>query len=391
MIYLWIMFSGAVNMLKLKLCVLCLIGCLLCGLACANLHGTIPVIDMHDYFTPGRREIFVENLAKAMQTVGFVAVINSRVDTQVLDDAYMAAKRFYAKPTEHKMQYHNPALNGQRGYVQSEVAKGNNVKDFKEFYLLAPEYPQSIRQEYNYLDNIWPTDAGFKEAMQKLIVELDHYSVPIAQALAQGLHEEPDYFVRMTRHGATLLRSIHYPAHPPQNTVWAAAHTDIDLFTILPRATAEGLQILNQHGEWIDVIVPDNAFIINAGDMLQNITNGLYKSAAHRVICKNPLGERYSMVMFIHPRLDDSVAPLAKYITQVGKQNFASVTARELLFERLIDLGLHSPALLQDFANSGAMERLIAVNRGSIAAMHALREANLASPIVLKTLSTQAH
>src|SRR5690606_27127120 len=161
---------------------------------------------------------------------------------------------------------------------------------------------------------------------------------------------------------------------------------DIDLFTILPRATAEGLQLQNANGEWIDVVVPDNAIIINAGDMLQNITNGLYKSARHRVINKNPSSERYSMVAFIHPRPSDRMDPLPNYIAAVGSRKFGNLTAQELLFERLIELGIHSPALLEQFAKSGAPERLLEVNRASPKALQALKDANLASPTILAAL-----
>src|SRR5690606_33737116 len=109
-----------------------------------------------------------------------------------------------------------------------------------------------------------------KPAVQKLIRELDEYVVLIEQALAESIGERKDYFSKMTAHGDYLLRSLHYPSNPPADTVWAAAHTDIDLFTILPRATSEGLQLQTASGDWIDVVVPNNAFIIIAGDMLQN-------------------------------------------------------------------------------------------------------------------------
>lgn len=357
-------------------------------LAQAKLDATIPVIDMNDYYSKSRHAIFIANLSQAMQTVGFVAVINSKVDPQILDNAYKAAQDFYAQPLSEKSKYQKTELNGQRGYVQSEMAKGQARKDYKEFYHITREYSQTIRIQYNYADNIWPDDKKFTLAMQQLIKELDQYTYVIESALSESIGENPDFFTNMTRHGDFLLRSIHYPVNPPEETVWAAAHTDIDLFTILPRATAEGLQVKNSQDEWIDVIVPDNAFIINAGDMLQNITNGVYKSAVHRVISKSKNIERYSMVAFIHPRPDDRMDPLPKFIDQVGAQNFANATRNELLFERLIDLGLHSPALLEQFAESGAISRLIEVNRASSQVMRELRDANLATADVLLKLNS---
>lgn len=367
----------------------CAIALLLVTLSAqAKFDATIPVIDMNDYYSKTKQQAFINDLAVAMKTVGFVAVINSRVDKNVLDSAYQQAKEFYKQPLSNKNICHDAALNGQRGYVQSEIAQGQSKKDYKEFYHIARDYSPAVLAEFNYAPNIWPDDYKFKSAMQQLIAQLDQYTQVIGTALALSIGVEPDFFNKMTEQGNFLLRSIHYPANPPIDSVWASAHTDIDLFTILPRATAEGLQILNEDNQWIDVVVPDNAFIINAGDMLQNITNGVYKSAKHRVVSKNKNVERYSMVAFIHPRPNDGMAPLPKFIQQVGIKRFASATSRELLFERLIELGLDSPWLLQQFAQSGAIERLIEVDRASIKAMQALRKANLASNTVLEKLAS---
>lgn len=357
--------------------------------AVAGFDATIPVIDLNDFNAPERHKIFIRDLSNALSKFGFVAVINTNVDKKVLNEAYAAAKEFYAQPTATKMLSHDPKINGQRGYVQSEIAKGQNLKDFKEFYHITREYSSEISQRYGYPANIWPNNARFKVAMQQLLVALEDHIAVVEQALAESIGQPRNYFNNITKEGGLLLRSLHYPAHPPKDIVWAAAHTDIDLFTILPRATADGLQLLNDNGEWMDVIVPDDAFIINAGDMLQNLTNGVYKSAMHRVVSKNPDIERYSIVVFIHPRPSDSISPLPKFVAQVGKRNFANVTAQELLSERLIDLGLNSQELLQNFAASGAIERLLDVDRASVAAMRALQKANLASPRVKAALLQQ--
>jgi isopenicillin N synthase-like dioxygenase len=73
--------------------------------------------------------------------------------------------------------------------------------------------------------------------------------------------------------------------------------------------------------------------------MLQNVTNGLYKSTTHRVV--NPpdgdaASDRYSMPCFIHPRKDADLTPLAS----CGAPTFPSITAGEYLDQRLREIGL---------------------------------------------------
>jgi isopenicillin N synthase-like dioxygenase len=224
--------------------------------------------------------------------------------------------------------------------------------------------------------------------MCALYAALEKYMAPLEMAMAEAIGAPKDLFTEMTGEGDVLLRAIHYPATPPKNRMWAAEHTDIDLFAILPRATAEGLQVQNRQGEWIDIKVPENAFIVNGGDMLENITNGEFRSGLHRVIAKDDGYERYSMVLFVHPRSKDHLDPLPNCIERTGGiRKYANATRLELLEERLVDLGLASQAMMQHLADSGLMERLIEVGRASPKAMKKLSAAGLASAAVLQELA----
>lgn len=174
------------------------------------------------------------------------------------------------------------------------------------------------------------------------------------------------------------MRAIYYPPNPPADRIWAAAHTDINLFTILPRATTAGLQVLNREGQWVDVSVPDNAFVINASDMLENLSNGEFRSGLHRVVDTGTGQGRLSMVLFIHPHATGRLDPLPQCIERTGGvRRYADAMQWELLAERLADLGLASPELLQKLAESGLMERLIEVGRASPEALQALANAGL--------------
>ncbi len=360
---------------------------LICGSLLAKFDATIPVIDLADYYSTLKHDALIKEFADAMHTVGFVAITNTYIDQKTLDDAYRSAQDFYNYPLDVKMKSHNAALNGQRGYVLSEVAQGQSIKDHKEFYHIAREYSQDIMDKYHYPPNVWPEDQTFRNNMLQLISLLDEYVDIVGMILAESIDKPQNYFNDMTRHGNFLLRSIHYPSDTPKDSIWAAAHTDIDLFTLLPMATAEGLQVLNTNGEWVKVVVPENALIVNAGDFLENITNGYYKSARHRVVSVDNSSERYSIVAFVHPRLDDSMSPLPEFIALSGQQKFANATSKELLFDRLIELGLHSQDLLQEYVQTGVIERLIDVNRASNTVMQTLVKANLASPKVIDHIS----
>jgi isopenicillin N synthase-like dioxygenase len=351
------------------------------------LDSSIPVLDMRDYQNLERRPIFMEKLSNALKEVGFFAILHPGVDPKILDLAYDRAKEFFQLDQVTKRKIFHPELNGQRGYIPGESAKGASIGDFKEFLHIGRELPEIDLARLGMLRNIWPEEVSLKEPLTSLYTSLEEHFRPLEEAISTLLGKPADYLSSMTKESVTLLRAIHYFQSPPSEAYWASPHTDINLITILPRATAEGLQVKNKNGEWIDVVVPDGAFIVNSGDMLENLTNGMYRSGPHRVLAKHDGYERFSMVLFIHPRPTVRLDPLPECIEKTGGvRKYADATAFELLSERLVDLGLASRPLMEGLVNSGLMERLIEVGRASPKAMQKLKEEGLASDAMLLEL-----
>lgn len=350
-----------------------------------HIGDQIPVVDMKDLDSPLTRGRFIAGIKEAFSSYGFVRVRNPGLNQQTIDAAYKASEDFFALPLEEKLKI-RAANDGQRGFSPGEKAKGSGSVDIKEFCHIA--------REPNAYPNKWPADGNFKEATCALFSGLEKYAVPLQEAMAEALGlENKSIFSEMTKDGEVLLRTLHYFANPPAGTTWAAEHTDIDLFTILPRATAEGLEV-EKDGVWINVGVPakgdEDTFIINIGDMMESMSNGIFKSSKHRVV--PPQGadiERYSMVLFVHPRPDDSIGPLRECIDQTGGvAKYAEATRNELLFERLIELGLltHEETITW-YAESGHTDRQIDVGRASVQVMELLETKSLASEKVLAELN----
>ncbi|MBS0620631.1 MAG: isopenicillin N synthase family oxygenase [Verrucomicrobia bacterium] len=361
--------------------------CLTARIFAADFDATIPVVDMNDYYSEERHEQFIQTVYDALREVGFFAVVNTGIPTEVIAESYAVSQSFFSKSLEEKMAVCHPELHFQRGYVPGESARGQNQGDAKEFYHICRELTEEQKERLHYPDNVWPEDSHFKEAMLALYNSMTEYMIPLERAMAEALGQRLDLLSEMTAEGEVLFRASHYPASPPKDTFWAAEHTDIDLYTLLPPATAAGLQLLNKEGEWIDVRVPEGAFVVNGGDMLENLTNGEFRSCVHRVVAKEGGYERYSMVLFVHPRTPDRLDPLPDCIARTGGvQRYPNATRYQLLSERLVDLGLASPEMMKDLAESGFMETLIDLGRASPKALRKLADAGLATPAMLAEL-----
>lgn len=358
-----------------------------------SLDLRIPVVDMRDFFDDEKREQFLDTLYGAMTQVGFFAVRHTGVDPHVIREAYAQAETFFKQPRDWKEKSYIKELKGQRGFVPGETAKGNLVKDYKEFY--------HIGREEMAPGNVWPEQSGFKESMTTLYRELEKYVVPLQEAIVQTINRcsstkiPVDFLNRSIQGGDTLLRALYYPAISEERMnnlktplYWAAPHTDIDYLAILPYATEKGLQV-EVNGQWLNVVVPEDAFIVNIGDMLENLTNGLFISARHRVIALEPNKERFSMVLFVHPIDHTSLTPLQACIELTGgRQTYASGTRQEFLWERLLELNI-APTLLIPYSKTGHTERQMQYGRESKQVVDLLVQNGLASPELLQALETR--
>ncbi|MGZ3702686.1 MAG: 2OG-Fe(II) oxygenase family protein, partial [Bdellovibrionota bacterium] len=81
--------------------------------------------------------------------------------------------------------------------------------------------------------------------------------------------------------------------------------------------------------------------IVDTGDMLQNLTNGLLKSTTHRVVNPdNSRERRFSMPYFVHPRSEVSLNPLPSCVHTTGGKKYPDLNAGEYLDQRLKEIGL---------------------------------------------------
>lgn len=170
-----------------------------------------------------------------------------------------------------------------------------------------------------YGPNVWPGSHqvdGFRDAYTALYYRLEAVALAALSACAQhaGAPERElgwnqvqqaylftfvhpasrpnrtymsDIFADAALESDSLLRLIHYPPvdpSMPREAVRAAAHEDINFITLLLAANEPGLEILGKGNKWIPISSEYEEIEVHCGDMLQNITNGLFQSTTHRVV-----------------------------------------------------------------------------------------------------------
>jgi isopenicillin N synthase-like dioxygenase len=266
------------------------------------------------------------DFAKTIKETGFGVLSNHPIDTKLVDEVYALWDAFFNSDAKHNPDYAFDEKD-HAGYIcseRSETAKGFEQKDIKEFYhyyhpwgRIPPMLAEKTQQLCEQLIEMGSTLLGWVEQHAPEAVKA-HFSEHLS-----------DMIKGSQKH---LFRLIHYPpltGDEPEGAVRAAEHGDINFLTLLPAATAKGLEAKDSQGDWVPVPCNPGWIIVNVGDMLQECTDHYYPSTLHRVV--NPEGEdakqpRMSMPLFLHPR--DEVQLSARH------------TAKSYREERYRELGL---------------------------------------------------
>lgn len=136
---------------------------------------------------------------------------------------------------------------------------------------------------------------------------------------------------RLLKEGREALQLNHYPACPdPDQAMGLAAHTDSSLFTILYQSNTSGLQVLKEGVGWVTVPPVPGGLVVNVGDLLHILSNGLYPSVLHRAVV-NRTKQRLSIAYLYGPPSSVPISPLAKLVGPNQPPLYRPVTWNEYL------------------------------------------------------------
>jgi isopenicillin N synthase-like dioxygenase len=263
--------------------------------------------------------------AASLRQWGFAVLRDCPISADLIAAVYGEWAAFFSSDQKYDYTFDPQVQSGFFPWL-TEHAKDSACPDLKEFYHLYPwsPLPQGLSPQ------TWQLFKHLEQLAAQLLAWLEQdCPQPIQEQLSQPLSQ------MITESPQTLLRLLHYPpvsAEVPLGSIRAAAHEDVNLLTLLPAATAGGLEIkITQAGQavWQSIPAELGDIVVNVGDMLQLASQGYYRSTTHRVV--NPsfpeAGQsRYAMPLFLHPRPEVVLAE--------------QLTAQQFLSRRLAEIGL---------------------------------------------------
>ncbi|KAF2134040.1 Clavaminate synthase-like protein [Dothidotthia symphoricarpi CBS 119687] len=281
----------------------------------------VPKIDFRRIYSDklSDREELASEVGAACRDVGFFYAVNHGVDEKMLEDTLDALKKYFALPTEVKMETHNQKTEKFRGYEAFLEGKLDQSTrgDLKEGFLMGedahdPEQNLPLPLPSTSPRNQWPTHPSalfFRPAIYRYHTAMSTFSRLLLHIFALALSLPETAFDSITTHPMTNVRAVHYPPQNSDADVGIGAHTDFCWFTLVCQSatTLPALEVLNGNGMWVPVPCVPNSFVVNIADFLKVVTGGSWMSTVHRV--RNRSGEeRYSMPFFFSPNEDARVS-----------------------------------------------------------------------------------
>lgn len=155
-------------------------------------------------------------------------------------------------------------------------------------------------------------------ALDNYSVEMKNLALQLLSFMAADLGVEKEA-LKGAFSGKRQSMAIHYypPCRHPEKVIGITPHTDgLGLTLLLHIDDTPGLQI-RKDGRWFPVRPLPGAFVINIADILDVLTNGVYRSVEHRVIPDAKRG-RTTVVLFQKADVGGMVAPLPELLKKGG-------------------------------------------------------------------------
>lgn len=281
----------------------------------------IPVVDL-DNFSVAARKRAISNIRDACQQYGFFQIVNHGVHETVIQRMLEVAREFFTMPAEYRADLHSEDPSRVVRLSSSFNIREEIVFNWRN-YLRLHCYPLE-----DYID-YWPTKpSAYREVASKYCIDVRAMTLRLLDVMSESLGLEPDFLNKaLGKHGQHMAIN-YYPRCPnPELTYGLPSHTDPNALTVLLQDQVSGLQVLN-NGNWIAVQPIANSFVINIGDQLQVLSNGLYKSTIHRAVVNSSVS-RLSIASFYCPSNDAMIEPASSLINPHYPARYGKFTYEE--------------------------------------------------------------
>ncbi|CAJ2659496.1 unnamed protein product [Trifolium pratense] len=294
----------------------------------------IPIIDMKKLLSSEYGSSELSKLHLACKDWGFFQVVNHGVSSSLVEKVKLETQDFFNLPMSEKKKFWQTPQH-MEGFGQAFVMSDEQKLDWADIFFMST-LPKDSRMPHLFPQLPLP----IRDTLELYSMELQKLSMVIVEYMGKSLKMDENEMRMLFEDGVQSMRMNYYPPCPqPEKVIGLTPHSDGSALTILLQLNdVEGLQV-RKNGTWVPVKPLPNAFIVNIGDILEIISNGIYRSIEHRATI-NSEKERISIATFYTSKHDGEIGPAKSLINEVTPARFKRIGLKEYLknlFARKLD------------------------------------------------------
>ncbi|KAL3840737.1 hypothetical protein ACJIZ3_025328 [Penstemon smallii] len=210
---------------------------------------------------------------------------------------------------EEKQKVARP-VDGIEGYGNDMVLFDNQPLDWVDrLYLLVTPQDQHKLQ-------YWPQNPqSFRNVLHEYTARMEQLKEQLLKSIARSISLPEDCFLNQFGERSIMYARFNYypPCSRPDQVLGLKPHADGSGITILLQdKQLQGLQV-KKDDKWYQVPIMPQALLINLGDQLEIMSNGILKSPVHRALTSSER-ERFTLAMFCAPDPENEIGPVEELV-----------------------------------------------------------------------------
>ncbi|XP_004504489.1 probable 2-oxoglutarate-dependent dioxygenase AOP1 [Cicer arietinum] len=266
-------------------------------------ESEIPILDLRrssgvnlEEGSDGRKEMG-NKVREAFETHGCFLIRCDEIPKELRAGLFGNIKSLFDLPEETKKKLYNPKP--YRGYT----SKSRVIPHSESFGIDNSPKADTTLEEFTNL--MWPEgNPTFCEELRSMTSKARELSVLILKMLVEslGLPEQYKLDVEdLNNYNDTRVTRYQLPPDTKETEIALTLHTDKGTLALICENDVQGLQVLSKTGNYVDVKIPYDGFVVIVGDILKAWSNGRFQAAPHRVVTKGDK-ERLVFVLFSVPK-----------------------------------------------------------------------------------------
>ncbi|XP_014516137.1 gibberellin 3-beta-dioxygenase 1-like [Vigna radiata var. radiata] len=285
-------------------------------------NNTVPVIDLKDPNAPNL-------IGHACRRWGVFQLVNHGVPFTLFTDIQRACLALFSLPLHQKL----------KAARSPDAVSGYGRAPISSFFpkLMWSECFTILDSPHHLFLQLWPQDhAKYSEIVKDYEAAMKELAAKLMRLVlaSLGISKEDVKWAGPRGEFNGACAALHWNSYPscpdPDRAMGLAAHTDSTLLTILHQNNVSGLQVLKDGEGWVAVPPLSGGLVVNIGDLLHILSNGLYPSVLHRVRV-NRSWQRFSVAYLYGPPRNVEVSPNEKLVGPGRPCLYRSVSWKEYL------------------------------------------------------------